>query len=171
MQDSPDTPSKTAAGASDYINLTADLVSAYVSNNSIPMIELGSLLTSVHAALSGLTGGGSAAPAKEAVEKPTAAQIKKSITPEALISFEDGKPYKILRRHLGLYGLTPETYRVKHGLPVDYPMTAASYSTQRSELARSVGLGHLRKGARKASEPEETVSEAPKRRGRLAKAD
>ena len=163
----------------EHITLTADLVSAYVSNNSIPVSELTNLLSSVHAALSGLAVGGSAAPAKDAVEKPTAAQIKKSITPDSLISFEDGKPYKTLRRHLTLRGLTPEAYREKHGLSRDYPMTSASYSAQRSELARSLGLGNNRKGqtkaAAKAATSEETVSEAaaqakPKRAGRPRKA-
>jgi len=159
----------------DYVEMAAEVVSAYVSNNSIPTSELASLLTNVHAALSGLAVGGSATTGKDAVEKPTPAQIKKSITPDALISFEDGKPYKTLRRHLTLRGLSPEAYRAKHGLPADYPMTAASYSAQRSELARTIGLGNNRKGQTKATAKaatlEETVSEeAPKRRGRPRKA-
>ena len=163
----------------DYVTLTADIVSAYVSNNSIPTSELGNLLASVHAAVSGLAAGGSSASKQDEIEKPTPAQIKKSITPEALISFEDGKPYKTLKRHLTLRGLSPEAYRAKHGLPVDYPMTAASYSEQRSKLAHALGLGSNRKGqtqaAPKAAESEETVSEAapeakPKRAGRSRKA-
>jgi predicted transcriptional regulator len=163
----------------DRIELTADIVSAFVSNNPVPVSELAGLLTSVHTALSGLAAGGSAAAPKDEVEKATAAQIKKSITPDALISFEDGKPYKTLRRHLTLRGLTPETYRAKHGLSADYPMTAASYSAQRSELARSLGLGNSRKGQTKAAAKvavsEETVSEAaaeakPKRAARPRKA-
>ena len=163
----------------EHITLTADLVSAYVSNNSIPVSELTNLLSSVHAALSGLAVGGSAAPAKDAVEKPPAAQIKKAITPDSLISFEDGKPYKTLRRHLTLRGLTPEAYREKYGLPRDYPMTSASYSEQRSKLALALGLGQQRRGQGKATakvaEPEEAVLEAateakPKRAGRPRKA-
>jgi predicted transcriptional regulator len=163
----------------DHIELTADIVSAYVSNNSIPASELANLLASVHAAVSGLAAGGTNTAAEDAVEKPTPAQIKKSITPDALISFEDGKPYKTLRRHLTLRGLTPEAYRAKHGLSADYPMTSASYSAQRSELARSLGLGQQRKGqtkaAAKAAVSEETVSEAsaevkPKRAGQPRKA-
>jgi predicted transcriptional regulator len=163
----------------DHIELTADIVSAYVSNNSIPASELANLLASVHTAVSGLAAGGTNKAAEVAVEKPTPAQIKKSITPDALISFEDGKPYKTLRRHLTLRGLTPEAYRAKHGLSADYPMTAASYSAQRSELARSLGLGNSRKGqtkaAAKAAVSEETVSEAaaeakPKRASRPRKA-
>ncbi|KQU21649.1 MucR family transcriptional regulator [Methylobacterium sp. Leaf94] len=163
----------------DLIELTADIVSAYVSNNSIPVSELANLLASVHTAVSNLATGGTKKAAEDAVEKPTPAQIKKSITPDALISFEDGKPYKTLRRHLTLRGLTPEAYRAKHGLSADYPMTSASYSAQRSELARSLGLGQQRKGqikaAAKATAVEETVSEAaaetkPKRAARPRKA-
>jgi len=168
----------TSNAPTDHIELTADIVSAYVSNNSIPASELANLLASVHTAVSGLAAGGTNKAAEDAVEKPTPAQIKKSITPDALISFEDGKPYKTLRRHLTLRGLTPEAYRAKHGLSADYPMTAASYSAQRSELARSLGLGQQRKGqtkaAAKATAVEETVSEAaetkPKRAARPRKA-
>ena len=168
----------TSNAPTDHIELTADIVSAYVSNNSIPASELANLLASVHTAVSGLAAGGTNKAAEDAVEKPTPAQIKKSITPDVLISFEDGKPYKTLRRHLTLRGLTPEAYRAKHGLSADYPMTAASYSAQRSELARSLGLGQQRKGqtkaAAKATAVEETVSEAaetkPKRAARPRKA-
>lgn len=74
-------------------------------------------------------------------EPLTAKQIRDSITDDALISFEDGKPYKMLRRHLGIAGLTPQTYREKWGLPNDYPMTAPGYSAKRSELAKAAGLG------------------------------
>ena len=122
----------------------------------------------MHQALTGLSG--PAKPSVEQVEKPSAAQIKKSITADSLISFEDGKPYKTLRRHLTGRGLSPETYRTKYGLPVDYPMTSPSYSAQRSELARTNGLGNNRNASAKAAEPDDTVSEAPKRRGRRPKA-
>jgi predicted transcriptional regulator len=123
----------------------------------------------VHTALAGL-GQGSATTAP-AVEKLTPSQIRKSITPDALISFEDGKPYKTLRRHLTIRGLTPEAYREKWGLPRDYPMTSASYSEQRSKLALALGLGNQRKkAAAKVTEPEETVSDRPKRAGRPRKA-
>ncbi|MCJ2032639.1 MucR family transcriptional regulator [Methylobacterium sp. J-068] len=166
----PETKNETAIQASDYVTLTADVVSAYVSNNSIPINDLGNLLNSVHAALSGLAASGSAAPAKDEVEKATPAQIKKSITPDALISFEDGKSYKTLKRHLTLRGLSPAAYRTKHGLPSDYPMTCANYSAQRSELARTLGLGNNRRGAVKAGTPDDVVDGPPKRRGRPAKA-
>lgn len=168
----------------DFIELAADLVSAYVSNNSVPVTDLPVLLTGVHAALKALAAPAPAS-AGEAVDKPTPAQIKKSVTPDALISFEDGKPYKTLRRHLTIRGLTPEDYRAKYGLPADYPMTAASYSAQRSALALQLGLGQQRRnpaaqdGAEtaasdsktsdgKASDGKKTApaDAAPKKRGR-----
>ena len=152
---------------SSYIELTAELVAAYVSNNSIPASALPDLLNNVHAAISGLASRGSEAHRRtDKIEKATPAQIKKSISRRTtLISFEDGKPYKTLRRHLTLRGLSPETYRAKYGLPADYPMTSATYSAQRSELARSLGLGQQRNKAAtaKAAPPEETVvEEAPR---------
>jgi predicted transcriptional regulator len=158
----------SAAGSVDFIELTTSIVSAYVSNNHVQGAELASLIAATHAALSGIGQGSTAAPA---VEKLTSAQIRKSITPDALISFEDGKPYKTLRRHLTIRGLTPEAYREKWGLPRDYPMTSASYSEQRSKLALALGLGNQRKKtAPNASEPEVTVSDKPKRAGRPRKA-
>jgi predicted transcriptional regulator len=162
VQDLPETD------AVDYVDLTADIVSAYVSKNSVRPVDMGELIATVHQTLKGL--GGPAEPAVEQVEKPTPAQIKKSITEDSLISFEDGKPYKTLRRHLTGRGLSPETYRAKYGLPVDYPMTSPSYSAQRSELARTNGLGNNRNAAAKAAEPDDTASEEPKRRGRPRKA-
>ncbi|MCJ2110440.1 MucR family transcriptional regulator [Methylobacterium sp. E-025] len=149
--------------ATNTIELAADLVAAYVSNNNVPVSELGVLIVKVHAALTGLITEATDEPSGP--EKPTPAQIKKSVTPDALISFEDGKSYKTLRRHLTLRGLTPEAYRTKYGLPADYPMTTANYSAQRSELARSLGLGQQRrKAAPKAADTGETISEAPKTR-------
>nr|WP_245930613.1 MucR family transcriptional regulator [Methylobacterium radiodurans] len=129
-----------------HIGLAVEIVAAYVANNSIPPGDLQALITSVHASLVALSRPTDAdAPA---VEKLTPAQIRKSITNDNLISFEDGKPYKTLRRHLTLRGLTPEAYREKWGLPRDYPMTAPSYSAQRSELARALGLGQQRRKSR-----------------------
>ncbi|WP_283205814.1 MucR family transcriptional regulator [Methylobacterium cerastii] len=142
--------------------MTADLVSAFVSNNNVPVSELPALIASVHAALAGL---GKEAPAEPAgPEKPTPAQIRKSVTPDALISFEDGKSYKTLRRHLTMRGLTAEGYREKYGLPADYPMTSASYSAQRSALAHSLGLGQMRRKA--VPEAVEAPEAASKARGR-----
>lgn len=171
MLDTPeeDAPQAVAPqeAAADYVDMTADIVSAYISKNSVRPAELGELIASVHQTLKGLSG--PATSAADQIEKPTPAQIKKSITPDALMSFEDGKPYKTLRRHLSLRGLSAEAYRAKYGLPADYPMTCTSYSAQRSELARSLGLGNYRKAAEKAAEPDETALEASKRRGRPPK--
>ena len=153
----------------DYGELTADLVSAYVSNNRVPPAELPALIASMHAALAGL-GQGRATQAPP-TQKLTPAQIRKSITPDALISFLDGKPYKTLKRHLTGNGMTIEEYRERYGLPRDYPSVAASYSESRSALAKSLGLGNQRrKAAPKAVEPAETVSEKPKRGGRPRRA-
>src|ERR1700710_2893846 len=107
----------------DYIDLASEIVSAYVSNNSLPVTELPALLGNVHAALSGLAS--TATASADSAPKATPAQIRKSVTHDALVSFEDGKPYKTLRRHLTIRNLTPEAYRAKWGLPVDYPMAAA----------------------------------------------
>ena len=153
----------------DIIQLTAEIVSAYVSNNSVRPADMSELLRSVHTSLAGLGHGATIkAPADE---KLTPAQIRKSITPDALISYLDGRPYKTLKRHLTGNGLTIEEYRQRFGLPRDYPTTAASYSAQRSELAKSLGLGNQRrKAAPKAADPAETVSEKPKKAGRPRKA-
>ncbi|MHB2209742.1 Ros/MucR family transcriptional regulator [Methylobacterium sp. CM6257] len=155
----------TTTPPNNHIGLAADVVAAYVANNNVPAAELPTLLNSVYSALSGLgQGGASEAPA---VEKLTPAQIRKSITPDALISFIDGKPYKTLKRHLNRHGLTIEEYRARFGLPRDYPSTAASYSEQRSALAKSLGLGNQRrKAAAKTANTAEAVAEAPKKRGR-----
>ena len=124
----------------DRLELAAEVVSAYVSNNAVQTADLPGLIATIHSILGTLaTGAGQVI--ENQVGKPTAAQIKKSITPDALISFVDGKPYKMLKRHLGIYGLTPETYREKYGLPATYPMVAAGHSAQRAEIARSMGLG------------------------------
>ena len=151
------------------IDQALSIVAAYVSNNHVQVGELPVLIAATHAALAGL--GKPKAPAEPEVEKPTPAQIRKSITPDALISFIDGKPYKTLKRHLTTYGLDPRAYRERYGLPADYRMVAPAYAAHRSALARSIGLG------RKATidmeaEPEITPppAEPPKPRGRPKKA-
>jgi predicted transcriptional regulator len=100
--------------------------------------EIATIVRSIHEALGRAEQGGSAEP-----ESPrlTSAQVRKSITPDALISFEDGRRYKALRRHLAKYGLTPQQYRSKWGLPGDYPMVSLNYSQARSKMAKAVGLG------------------------------
>ena len=150
----------------DTTQMAADLVAAFVSNNSLPASDLGALLVQVHTALVGLSA--PAAAPIEQFERATPAQIRKSISPDALISFLDGKPYKTLKRHLGIHGLTPPTYRERYGLPVDYPTVAASYSAARSALAKDLGLGNQR---RKAPAPAAELAPAakPKRAPRSRK--
>jgi predicted transcriptional regulator len=154
---------------SDFIDLTTNIVAAYVANNSVPMAELPALLTGVHAAIAGLTSPSAFAEPK--ATKLTPAQIRKSITPDALISLIDGKPYKTLKRHLTGNGLTFQEYRSRYGLPADYPSTAANYSAQRSKLALALGLGQNRRAAAKVAAVAETITEAPKPRGRKKAAD
>jgi predicted transcriptional regulator len=121
------------------IELTAEIVANYVANNVTPVSELPALIRATHDALAGI--GAPPAPTIEAVSKATPAQIRKSITPEALISFEDGKPYKTLKRHLTTHGMTVAEYKAKWGLPNDYPTTAPAYSEARSKMAKALGLG------------------------------
>ena len=137
----------------DLTELSAEIVSAYVSNNSVPVGDLAALISGVHAALQGLTQPPEAQ--QTGPEKPTSAQVRKSITPDALISFIDGKPYKTLKRHLTKHGLDMVGYRERYGLPHDYPSTSVNYSAARSQLARTLGLG--RKTGQGAAE---TVAES-----------
>ena len=162
-----DTGQTIDADAVDYAALTADVISAYVSNNRVSVADLPALIATTHAALTGLSQSREASGA--AAEKLTPAQIKKSISHDALISFEDGKPYKTLRRHLTLRGFTPEAYRAKWGLPPDYPMTSQGYSAQRSELARSLSLGQLRRKGASAPPVTEAAPASSKKRGRPKK--
>jgi predicted transcriptional regulator len=130
----------------NLIELTADIVSAYVSNNSIQSSDLPALISDVHTAMH-KTLGGPAEPEPEP-QKP-AVSIKKSVTPDYIICLDDGKKFKSLKRHLRThYDLTPEDYREKWGLPADYPMVAPNYAKARSMLAKKMGLGQKR-GKRK----------------------
>jgi MucR family transcriptional regulator, transcriptional regulator of exopolysaccharide biosynthesis len=127
----------------DPAEVTADIVAAFVSSNSLPTGELPSLIESVYAAVKGFGGPGEVAPT--VVDPPSpAVSIRKSITPDYLICLEDGKRFKSMRRHLALLGMTPEQYRAKWGLPVTYPMAAPNYAAKRSALAKSAGLGQWR---------------------------
>ena len=126
------------------IELTADVVAAYVSNNPVPAGELPNLISDVHAAL-GRVGGASEQPAVEK-QKP-AVNPKKSIHDDYIICLEDGKKFKSLKLHLMThYGLTPDQYREKWGLDSNYPMVAPDYAAARSQLAKKMGLGRKRKG-------------------------
>jgi predicted transcriptional regulator len=129
--------------SSSLVDLSAEIVSAYVARNHVSMTDLPGLIASVHATLNGLAAGTAPISAAEDFEKPSPAQIRKSITPDALTSFVDGKPYKTLKRHLASHGLDPYSYRARYGLPADYPMVAVNYAAQRSELAKSIGLGRV----------------------------
>ncbi|MBJ6127520.1 MucR family transcriptional regulator [Microvirga splendida] len=151
----------------DFASITADIVSSYVANNSVHRGDLANVIAAVHSALKGLDSPKHAEPEKPEPRIP----IRKSITPDFLISLEDGKQYKTLKRHLGKLGLTAEEYRAKWGLPADYPMVAPSYAAKRSELARSSGLGQMRrksaaKAAARSGEKDTAPAEAakPKRR-------
>ncbi len=128
------------------IELTADVVSAYVSNNPVPAGDLANLIADVHAALGRVGTTSEAAPADK--PKP-AVNPKKSVNEEYIVCLEDGKKFKSLKRHLMThYGLTPEAYREKWGLDANYPMVAPSYAAARSQLAKKMGLGRKRKAAR-----------------------
>ena len=122
---------------SNMAELTGEIVSAYVTKNSVPAVDLPKLIESIHTALNALKPGVSA----PASEKPSDAQIRKSIRPDGIVSFLDGKTYQTLKRHLTTRGLDPRGYREQYGLPADYPMVAPSYAEKRSALAKAIGLG------------------------------
>ena len=131
------------SGEGSYIELTAQIVSAYVGNNSVPSTEIASLIGQVHAALKRVSGGQTAALAEPA---QPAVSIKRSINSDFLVCLEDGKKFKSLKRHLRTqYNMTPEQYREKWGLPADYPMVAPNYAVARSQLAKQMGLGQQRR--------------------------
>jgi predicted transcriptional regulator len=124
----------------DQIELTVDIVSAYVTKNAVPSAELAALIQQVHQTLSSIaSGGGSAGPETEK-QKP-AVPVKRSVTPDYVISLEDGRKFKSLKRYLTARGMTPDDYRAKWNLPADYPMVAPNYAAQRSALAKKLGLG------------------------------
>jgi predicted transcriptional regulator len=145
------------AADQNAVDLTADVVAAFVSNNSVSATDLPGLIASIHTAIVGLS---APAPAPEAEKPVPAVPIKKSVTPDYIISLEDGRQYKSLKRHLTGRGLTPADYRAKWGLPRDYPMVAANYAARRSEMAKAIGLG------RKPAEP--VVEAKPRGRRKAA---
>ena len=151
--------------AVSYINVIAEIVSAYVSNNSLRPSDLPDLIASVHASIQMI--------AKGEVEPPAAAPlvpavpVKKSVTKDFLICLEDGKKFRSLKRHLGsVYSMTPDEYRQKWGLPSDYPMVAPGYSEVRSQLAKEIGLGQQRSAPAATSATE--TAPAPARAKRAA---
>jgi len=141
------------------LTLTADIVSAHVSNNSVGFADLPDLISRVHGALAGL-----GSPVVEPVEeqKP-AVSIRSSVKPDYIVCLEDGKKLKMMRRHLmTAYGMTPDDYRAKWNLPKDYPMVAPKYAETRRALAKSIGLGT--KGRRGGRKPASKAAKAPARR-------
>ena len=129
---------------SDLVEMTAEIVAAYVSANQVTPQDLPGLIRTVHSALGGL--GAIAPKAHDAAQEP-AISVKKSVTPDYIICLEDGKKFKSLKRHLRTrYNMNPEEYRAKWGLPHDYPMVAPNYAKERSNLAKRMGLGQARKG-------------------------
>jgi predicted transcriptional regulator len=127
----------------NFVELAADVVSAYVSNNSVPSADLPMLLNSVYAALIKTAQGQGREPQVELVP---AVSVKKSVTPDYIVCLEDGKKFKSLKRHLRTtYDMSPDQYRTKWGLPPDYPMVAPNYAKARSELAKTMGLGQQRR--------------------------
>ena len=134
MSEANDTDIKT----SEVLGLTTEIVAAHVSNNTVAMSDLPNLIEQVYKTLSNVGKG-----TESQGERPTpAVALRKSVTPEYIICLEDGKKLKMLKRHLRtVYGLTPDEYRAKWGLPTDYPMVAPNYSKQRSAFAKKIGLG------------------------------
>jgi predicted transcriptional regulator len=130
-------------GESTYIELTAQIVSAFLGNNPVPSTEIANLIAQVHTALKRVSGGqanASVEPVKPAVP------VKRSISSDYIVCLEDGKKFKSLKRHLrSRYNMTPEQYREKWGLPADYPMVAPTYAAARSQLAKQMGLGQQRR--------------------------
>ena len=149
-----------------YIQLTANIVSAYVSNNTVSSAEIPALISQVYSALMRVSNGAQVAAPAEPL-KP-AVPIKRSITPEYLVCLEDGKKFKSLKRHLRThFDLTPETYREKWGLARDYPMVAPAYAAARSDMAKNIGLGQRSK-TKAPGRPHPATSSAPA--GKAAKA-
>jgi predicted transcriptional regulator len=150
-----------SATSLNYIELSADIVSAYVTNNSVPATELSALIGSVYAALTKTAQAQQEEPKAELVP---AVSVRKSVTPDSIICLEDGKKFKSLKRHLRTtYDMTPEQYRAKWNLPADYPMVAPNYAKARSELAKTMGLGQQRKKGAVEAAANDTAPTKPKR--------
>ncbi len=132
---------------SNVVAMTAEIVSAYVSNNSVPPAELPARFSRVHEGLAKIVSG--VVTSAEPPAPTPAVTVRQSIKPDYLVCLDDGKKFTSLRRHLATLGMTPEQYRAKWNLPADYPMVAANYAAQRSELAKKIGLGQARKATAK----------------------
>lgn len=158
--DNHEISASTVVASAELITLTAEIASAYVAKNHIQSTELAAIIETIHTSLASL-GAPKAAP--EQPKREPLVSIRKSVTPDYLISLEDGKHYKSLKRHLTGRGLTPQQYREKWGLPQDYPMVASAYAVRRSELAKSIGLG------RKKTEAPAPAPAPAMKRGRAKK--
>ena len=135
-----------ATGNANFIGLTAEIVSAYVSNNPVASADIPALINQIHSALLRVSSGQAESPSEP--PKP-AVPVKRSINPDYIVCLEDGKKFKSLKRHLRTqYSMTPEQYREKWGLPADYPMVAPNYAAARSQLAKQMGLGQQRRRRR-----------------------
>jgi len=135
----------------DVIEMTAEIVAAYVENNTISTTDLPGLIQSVHRALSSISTG---AETVEVAPKEPAVPVRRSITPDHLVCLEDGRKFKSLKRHLRTkYNMSPEDYRAKWGLAKDYPMVAPNYAKARSELAKQMGLGQGGRQAARGAKP------------------
>ena len=138
------------------ITLTSDIVAAHVSNNSVSLADLPTLITNVYGALAGL---GVSEPVVEVAPLEPAVSIRSSVKPDHIVCLEDGKKLKMLKRHLSThYNLTPDQYRARWGLPSDYPMVAPNYAAHRRELAKQIGLGR-KPGARRGRKPKAKIAE------------
>lgn len=146
----------------DLLAMTAHIVAAFVENNHVGAEKVPALISTIHGSLSRL--GGELEPVGEEVEQPTAAQIRKSITEEGIVSFLDGQKYHSLKRHLTRHAMTPQEYRSRYGLDTSYPMTSPAYSARRSELAKASGLGQ------KGRQPKAEAAAKPVRKSRTPKA-
>jgi predicted transcriptional regulator len=163
--------SEVPVGRNAQTEMASEIVAAYVRHNSVPVAEMPSLIRSVYDTLTSL--GSPEAPEASTEPLKPAVSIKKSVTDEFIISLEDGRKFKSMKRYLAGLGMTPADYRAKWGLPSDYPMVAPAYAARRSELAKTIGLGRKGVGAAPelveelASPPEPEVdAPAPKRGGR-----
>jgi predicted transcriptional regulator len=144
-------PAAPKMAEEELLRMTADVVAAYVSNNTLPTAQLAEVINAVYNSLKSLEGQPAEAPSEPL--KPAVA-VRKSVTPDYLVCLEDGKKLKMLKRHLrSTYNMTPDEYRTKWGLPADYPMVAPNYAEQRSEFAKKIGLGRGtgRQSARRSS--------------------
>ena len=142
-QETEAVPSKT----DELLKLASEIVAAYVSNNPIPASEVPAMIKTVHGTLGGLA---DASKSDSATTQKPAVSVKRSITPDYIVCLEDGKKLKMLKRYLrSTYGMTPEAYRAKWGLPPDYPMVAPNYAAQRSKFAKQIGLGRSSSSGRR----------------------